>query len=330
MRHPVLLLLCGLCPLMLLTTVALSQPAAETQTLNLRPQWSVGQTSEYDFWTRRQRQQNVKITVQGQPPREQEAGETAISNGRMRWVVDEVRPDGGATCTMTIDHITIEITNTQMQGKQTVDTRKAGDGDNADATRMMKALTGVPMRVVIEPDGSVKSVEGVDEFRRKLAAAGGPPASEEAGPSANDLVETASDLASLPGAPTEIRLDGRWDKQYRWDHELGSVDQDVNYRLAGFENIAGIPVATVTGTGKLKLDVDRSKFPADGPPIDVKQTQGTLSTQVYYDLLRHEAVGRNTLTKQVIQVKVSHPQVKIQTQMTQTVQEQVLRVGEGE
>ncbi len=325
MRHPLVALL-----LLILALPAFAQGGdAEAAGVLLRPRWEAGQVSEYDFWTRRERQQSVKAVVNGQPPQEREAGETTTSTGRMRWFVDEVRPDGGATCTMTIEHIVVEVTSTQIQGKQTVDSRKAGDGDNADATRMMKALTGIPMRVVIEPDGTVKSVEGIDTFRRKLAAAGGPPASAEAGPSANDLVETASDLATLPGVPAEMKLDGKWDKSYHWDHELGSVDHDVSYRLAGVETIADIPVATITGTGKLKLEVDRSKMPANGPPIAIEQMEGTLSTQVYFDLLRHEAVGRNTLTRQVLQVRVNHPQVKIQTKMTQTVQGQVLRVGEG-
>ncbi len=84
----------------------------------------------------------------------------------------------------------------------------------------------------------------------------------------------------------------------------------------------------MTGQSDLDLEVDRSKIPDDAPPIDVKLRDGSVQSQVMFDLQRHEAVGRNSVQKTDIDVTIRFPQQSIHQRIQRTTQSQMLRIAE--
>src|SRR6185369_5800987 len=175
--------------------------------------------------------------------------------GEVTWTVEKVRSDGGATCVMTIDWLTAEMTGPGGEVEHN-DTRK-GQGDSAGLFDTLKAMTGAPLRFEVSDQGVVEKVAGVDAIKKAVGEDGHAP--EEL-----DFIETASDLATLPGAPDSALAPGKgWSIDFDWTHELGMMHHTMKYTLTGIEEIAGIPVATVTGHSDPVLKFDKKKLGED-------------------------------------------------------------------
>ena len=99
-------------------------------------------------------------------------------------------------------------------------------------------------------------------------------------------------------------------------------------RLSGVERIAGIPVATVEGKTTFTLDADTSGLPPDAPPVNITLLGGEQHTQVLFDLLRHETVGRNITQSIQYQISVAIGDRTLVRTIDETVQSQVLRIAE--
>lgn len=294
-------------------TIAMAQEAA-TPGVSLRPAWSEGQSARYQLWSKRLVQ--TKATVAGQT---REAEQTIESTAEVTWKVDKVEPDGGATATMTIDWMTIDMAAGGQTAKN--DSRK-GTGEVEPVFKLLKALAGKPITVKVDADGSIASVSGVDRIRNSLGEL------KEMSPDESDFREMASDLAVLMDAPADATAGTTWDSSVDWRHELGKLHHDTTYTLTGVEEVEGVRLASVTSKSKLRLDVDRSKIPPEAPPMDIKMTDGSVESSTIFDLSRHEAIGRDSTQKLTLHVTVRHPQVTFQTVSQQTIQSQVLRIAE--
>lgn len=301
---------------MLVTLVWLGGPAAaQTETYDLRPQWTVGQSARYSFWTARQQDQSVTVPT-GESRRATNGYET---NGELTWSVQSVRPDGGATCSMTMDWISVTLTDPEGN-TVSMDSRKPR-GDVPRFQKLLKAMVGKPITVTVKPDGTIEKVGGLEPIRR---AAEEP----EDVPEDLDWIESATDLATVPGVPAEVRVGGTWKQDFRWTHEEGHLRHAMTYTLADVEDVAGIPLATVEGRGTLKLDANNLELPPDAPPVRRKLTGGEVTTQILFDLQRHEAVGRNTTQEETIVTTIRFPQGQVTRSVTTSIQSQVLRLSE--
>jgi hypothetical protein len=295
----------------------LPHPAA-AQTVDLRPQWTEGQTALYEFWNQRQ-----QTTTMSLGPNQREAAMTVTTEGQTRWTVDKVNDDGSSQCTMTLEWITAEIEN---NGQTQVNDSRKGSGDSETMHAFLQAMAGVPLKVSVNADGSIESVEGVDQMKRNLGSE-----LESLIPEPLDFVESATDLATIPHAPAEAEPGDTFSADYRWTHELGHTDQDWTYELESVEELEGVRVATVTGEGGLKLDVDRSEMPPDAPPTDIRMTDAEATSQVFFDLSRHEAIGRHGTQDTTIEVNITLPNNRgtLKRVTEQKIQSQTLRVEES-
>ena len=291
------------------------QAAAQTETYHLRPQWTVGQSARYSFWTARQQQHSVTMPT-GESRRATNGYET---NGELTWAVQSIRPDGGATCTMTMDWITVTLTDPEGN-TISLDSRKAR-GDVPRFHKLLKAMVGKSITITVKPDGTIDKVSGVDAVRR---------AAEEPDDVPEDLdwIESATDLATVPGVPAEIRVGGTWKQNFRWTHDEGHLRHAMTYTLADVEDVAGIPLATVEGRGTLKLEPKPLELPPGAPPVTRRLTGGEVTSQILFDLQRHEAVGRNTTQEDTIVTSVRFPQGTVTQSVTTSIQSQVLRLSE--
>ncbi|MBB6429808.1 hypothetical protein [Algisphaera agarilytica] len=305
-------------------TYTLAEPTADAEpaTIDLGPRWVDGQTSRYEFWNQMEQTVHIKLGDQSQT-----SSSTIEVDGEVTWTVDKVNADGSSVCTMTLEWM--KYVNTPSEGKAiSVDSRKSASAETKAMHELLSAMAGVGLTIEIAPDGSVTKANGVDKMKRKTSQ-------PDFIPSELDFEETASDLASIAYAPKPFDLTpsgaGKtWKADFRWDHDLGKMDQKWTYELDRVEDIAGVQVAVVTGQGKFKLDpeVDKDR-PADAPPVNVRLLEGSAEAEVLFDLSRHEAVGRHSLSNEKILVTVSLPDGrKFERTLTEETVGQVLRLSE--
>jgi Family of unknown function (DUF6263) len=294
--------------------------ADEAEAFNLRPHWTAGQTARYEVWS--SRTQQATVTLGGQS-RSTEFNMT--SEGEVTWTVDKVKADGSATCTMTMDWLTLDMTGDD--GKKYENDSRKGKGDIEPFHALLKALAGVPIKVSVAADGTITKVDGIKAIRSRIK-----PELKDLVPEDLDFIETASDLATLVAAPLGAHAGKKWDADQRWTWSdppfKGYMNHDLTFTLAGVEDMAGLPVAVVDGRSRLKLELDRSDLPEGMPPFDVKLVKGDLQTQIMFDLTRGEAVGRNTVQTTTIDINIRMPNATISRRVEQTLQGQVLRIEE--
>jgi len=293
--------------------VAFCMPApAQTRTFNLRPQFEEGRTARYSVWT--VRRQDITLTIGEQ--RRVVSVQYEI-DGEMTWKIQSVNDDGSATCMMTYDWLTFTLTNSE--GKKQVNDSRRSSGDTEAIHDVLTSVAGQPLQVQMNADGSARSISGVDAIR---ARADDP----DRMPEERDFLETASDLATVPFVPDALALKDTWNAKFSWGHEMGTLHHDTTFTYTGIEALAGIPVASVRGTAKLKLEPDYSQVPDDAPKMTVTLQEGTVQHQILMDLSRHEAVGRNVMQQAVFKIKTEGSEVV--RVMKETIQSQAMRIEE--
>jgi Family of unknown function (DUF6263) len=318
--RPKLPLISILASCLLILVLAPTVRAQETKTYDLRPKWTQGQTARYEVWT--SRTQHATVSLAGQS---RTTDLTMISQGEVVWTVDKVKTDGSALCTMTLDWLTLDYT--PDDGKTLKNDSRKGTGDIEPFHALLKAMTGVPIKVSVAPDGTITKVQGIKAINAKIK-----PELKEMVPEELDFIETATDLATLVAAPESARLDKKWKTKLKWTWSdtpfKGYMHHDMTFTLSGVEDVAGLPVAVIDARSKLKLELDRSDIPKAMPPYDVKLVKGDLQTQIMFDLTRGEAVGRNTIQTTTIDVTIRTPNTTISRRVQETLHSQALRIEE--
>ena len=298
---------------------AASLPAAD-----LRPKWEAGQASRYEFWNQFEKQVQVEFAGESQ-----QQTELTTVTGELSWAVASVAADGSSRCVMTMDWMRVE---SEIQGGQgqtasrVIDSREPAPADGEAMHDLISAMSGVAMDVQVAADGQITKVTGRDLMLSKSDH-------PDFIPSDRDFVESASDLATLPFAPPMpdggLPLETRWAGHFTWDHELGEVDQNWSFTLADVQEIEGVPVAIVEGSGEASLTPEIPDRPAGAPEVSVQMLEGKVTTRVMFDLLRHEAIGRHTTGREQVRITASMPDGRsfVRT-ITEDSTAQVLRLSE--
>ena len=299
-----------------LLTVAASPARGQDQdSIDLAPRWVEGQTSRFAFTT--QLEKRVEITL-GDNQREH----TVVTDieGEATWKVQRVTADGGARCVMTLDWMGVV---TQANGKETsVDTRKSAPSDSKVMHGVISTMVAHPLDVVVGPDGRVTQLKGVKAMKAKSDR-------PDLIPDVLDFEETASGMAQFAAAPPPLAVGESWVASFRWNHDLGHVDEDWRYRLESVEDVAGVQLATVTGTAKSRLDVDpeQTQTPEGTPPLRIRLEDRQAQTRVLMDLSRGEAVGRYSLVDERVVAELKLPQGVFRRVMNETATSELIRVA---
>ncbi|MCC6679709.1 MAG: hypothetical protein IT445_02295 [Phycisphaeraceae bacterium] len=288
--------------------------SAQEQAVDLRPRLAAGQASTYEFWTRRD-----QTATQQMLGNERSVKMHETVTGQISWRVDKLRSDGSADCTMTFEWIAAEF---EVEGSQTgkADSRKGG-GDWEQGDAFVKAMAGKPISVQVEADGSIGKVTGFAPINKALG--GDKDTYDEA-----DFQEAASYLATLIAAPAEAAVDATWSVSPTWNHDMGKLELSTTYKLDDVGDLAGVPVAMISGESKVKLEFEKPDLGADGPKVDMKQDAGQRFEQVVFDLSRGEAAARNITQTLRTTVTINLPNGSLVQKQEETVQDQLVRVEE--
>lgn len=290
--------------------------AQAAEPVNLRPKLTEGRESRFEVWGKRD--STVTMSAQGES---QTMSNTLESTSEIVWRVDRVNADGSAVCRMIYQWFAMSISDSEGN-TYAVDTR-TGTADEAvrPLLDIFNAVINQPLTVNIDARGRISSLQGVDA----IAAALNDP---ESAPKEKDFLNTARQLAIMEGAPESCSIGDSWANAFDSSHDMGTLKYDMRYQLDAVQEMEAIPVAVVSGTGRVTLEVDRSDLPDDAN-IDVRQREGTAESQVVFDLDRGEVVGRNSTTRTAVNVSFSPiPEITISQEMQRQDQSQVLRVEE--
>lgn len=318
-----------LAPLLLMLTLLVALPGAaqDAEPTNLRPQWTVGQSATYDFWSKTEKNETAQVFGQ-----ERSETTTFVSNGQVTWRVDAINADGSATCTMQLRLVQFEATAGENDPVRFDSDNPTGERPALD--NLMRAMTSTPLTVTVNPDGTIRGVEGVDALAN---AAGNEAAEADLLPEELDFMETASDLATLLAAPAAATPGQTWNTVNTWNHEdvFPNADTkaklDTTYTFHSLGDIAGVPIATIKTQSDVDIQVDLSELPEGAPDIDIRISDTAASGEILYDLSRHEAVARNASMTYTAAVTISPPRPDlppITVKIVETNQSQLLRVSE--
>lgn len=315
----------------IVTVVAALLPGAgagqlEDDPIVLRPDWKPGQRSRYEFWTTRQRTMTMLAGDESQS-----FDSSMETEGQIVWEVQRVRENGSSTCTMTLEWMTANFTD--HKGATSTNDSRRSKGDTEPIHDLLRAMSGVVLKVEVAADGMITGVSGTDTIRRRAV-------DPDAVPKDLNFIESASDLATLAAAPVQLDVGGSWKCDFEWTHDVSVLalpgltlpcflHLKTTYTLDGVEQLEDVRIAMVSGEAQAKLQIDRSDIPAQAPPIDVKLVDSSYQTQVMFDLHRAEAVGRNTTEQRTIEVTIRSPQHTVGQRMVENIHSQVLRVAEA-
>lgn len=298
--------------------LALAASAQDTEPVGLSPNWTAGQWAEYELWSTRQREES--ITVQGDT---QEFRTSRVTEGRLRWEVARVRDDGSSEVTLTIQELVITLTNRNGE------TRTFGGDDGADGPMavMLDAITDRPFTVNVSSDGTPTSVDGTDAIRE---AADNP----RAVPDDDVFLSLAHELAALPSSPEEAEPGTQWTSQILLpgDRLLGQFafdyDTTTRYRITSQDRLQGVPVVEVTSSSEAEAIADRSRLPAEAPPLEADLDLEDSQSTIYFDTHRREIAASHTSGRSTLSGTLTLPNgVTVVGVVHSTYTGQVLRVA---
>ncbi|MEM1213885.1 MAG: hypothetical protein AAGI68_16475 [Planctomycetota bacterium] len=297
--------------------------AEEEQTVSVRPAWVEGQRAVYESWSERTREEVLRFNGE-----EREVSFEVRTEGRLSWVVEEVKADGSAVCLFTFEALRLERTGRaggedfEMAGGAG-DGMKKGDGPMQD---LVGSVVGKAVTVEVNADGTIASVDGLDAMKKSAENA-------ELIPSERDFMRMVSELAVLPGAPEALVVGDSWEQEDLWEGEPvfpripSDVQTTVETSVVGLGLMGGVPVATLETRTGLEVEVKRDELPKNAPAVKARFVDPEVSSEVYFDLDRREVVARNeqSSTRMVSELKLPNG-VTVEREVTTQELSQVLRV----
>ncbi len=290
--------------------IVAASAGAQNEKLDLRPHWKQGQTSAYRVIS--ERKLSAQITG---PMGDNQSSATMRVEGEVAWEVLEASPDGGGVARLTTRKMQFSMTNDKGR-TLTADERRA-DEEIKEMRNLIKAYVDTPITAHIAADGTIEKLEGLDDMQSRAGELG-------ESITENDLKDMVRETVLLSGATDAMQMGDSWKHEYQTT-VTGKAEAQVKlrYELMGAEEIAGVPVAAVSGQGEVKI-----KKPELPPHARFKQTEGEENSQTYFDLTRHEVIGRNVDTVVGFRVEISLGGETITQQTTIHLNGQVLRIEE--
>jgi Family of unknown function (DUF6263) len=242
---------------------------------------------------------------------QREIKEKKLQTLDVSWKINEVKPDGAATMTQTIDRVRIkaeapggsfDADTNQKDGGQT--------GPTANFAKSMELIIGKPMEVAMSPRGEVLSVKLSDDVTQAMRNAG--PGGQALGAVFGEKAVKQMFEQASPVFPEKTVLPGTtWTKKQSMAIAgLGNVEVEATYTDKGeAPNNAG--AHQVDGAFKLQY------HPPDNPQVNMKVASQDSAAKFIFDMTAGNLSHSEIVQK--LQMEVSAGGQSFTSDLTQTI-----------
>lgn len=172
----------------------------------------------------------------------------------MRWSVREVAPNGDATITVTTEHVQVEMSG--PTGNVSYDSR-TDEAPTVPAAQMFAAMAGLSYTMVIGSQGTVKSVQGMDQLIDEMMGALPPEAMALGQGMLGELFSEESitkmmqqSIQVFPQEP--VGPGDSWQRSFSMSNPMiGGVTMNLTFTVDGIEDRDGGTVAVISSTGDM-------------------------------------------------------------------------------
>ncbi len=174
----------------------------------------------------------------------------------MRWSVLEVAPNGDATLRITTERVQINMESPMLNLAYDSETDEVPDIPQA---KIFSAMVGTSYTIVIGPEGTVKSLEGMDQAREAMLEAMGPDMAGMAdamiGQMLNDETMTSVMQQGIQTFPERAIGPGdTWDTSLSFPFPmLGTMSASLDFTLERIEERDGGTVAVISNSGEIQI-----------------------------------------------------------------------------
>ena len=211
---------------------------------------------------------------------------------RMRQTVQSVESNGDATVTVTTEHIRME--GVGPGGDQLYDS-DSGDIPTDPAILGAAAMVGQDYSMVVGADGTVKSIQGIEELIESMRSSVPPDVAPMLGEmfNAQTLTEIAQQgVQILPTDP--ISPGGSWQISFTMPNPLlGEVINTLTFILDGIEERDGRTVALLSSTGEIVADTPEDLA---GLPMEM-DVDAEMTGLLIFDVDRGLVLSSSTTTE---------------------------------
>lgn len=249
-------------------------------------------------------------------------GGNTVSEQRqtMRMSVSEVAPNGDATVTITTEHVQVEMSG--LTGNVSYDSR-TDEAPTVPEAQMFAAMAGLSYTMVIGPEGTVKSVQGVDQLIDEMMGALPPDAmalgqgmlgemfSEEF--ITNRMQQSIQIFPQEPVGPGDS-----WQHSFRMPIPMfGGVTRNLTFTVDSIEERDGGTVAVISSTGDIVVGEGGAsgRFPGMMEMGDAEIT-GTMN----FDVDRGLTLSSTTTSNMEMTLSTAGQQMTVGTVTTTTLE----------
>ena len=285
--------LSSLAPVLVLAVLVASAAPAAAQTVTLRYRWTKGESSTYRLTSQ------TDTSVTGMP------GASPMALGQtmtqvLKWTTEDVSPDGVATLRQTFQSIRMQISG--PAGKVTYDTAAPNDNSNpmiGAMRRVLGAMAGESITVVMAADGTVTSIDGTSKILSRISAnLPQDPGAEAITQGMKSILSDeaikstlAQSFAKLPDGP--VKAGDSWRGQLTLAAEIvGKILGTSTFTLKAIEETADGSTARIAAALVLKQE----SIAAPSGPANVVMTLGSSKGEgeILFDVTRGR-IRRNTM-----------------------------------
>jgi hypothetical protein len=225
-------------------------PALRGQDAALRYRWTKGQSLRY------RTVQESNIAMSGVPGAGEMSLTTTVTEVHLITASD-IAADGTATLGVKFESMKLDVTT--PMGNMSVDSAASAappDPMLADAQKMLQAVIGQSVTMVMSPTGAVKSVEGMAQLNAKLKAAmpAGSPLAQSLDAMMTDDAFKGTMGQNFANLPDKVVKPGEtWQTTLNTPNPLGAMTSMNTFTAKGVERVDGKDVTRVGIVQKISV-----------------------------------------------------------------------------
>lgn len=238
----------------------------------------------------------------------------------MRWSVSEVAPNGDATITVTTEHVQIELSG--LAGNVSYDSR-TDEAPTVPAAQMFAAMAGLSYTMVVGPEGTVKSVQGMDQLIDEMMGALPPDVIFLVYGMLGEMFSDEESITKMMQQSIQIFPQEPVGPGDSWQHSfsmsspmIGGVTTNLTFTLDGIEERDGGTVAVISGAGDMVVGEGTGGQFAGVMVMGDAEITSTMN----FDVDRGLTLSSTTTSNMEMTVSVADQQMTVVTVTTSTLE----------